>query len=148
MSGVDQPAGDPGPSSEPIEYKDAPLRLTFVIDGREEPVKLVEPKLDLPFPDGALLRVAEGEHPLCEVAFHFDGEADRPYRLRLRAPDTAGRWQTKSSAYGEGVAPESEMTAVYRKTILNRGNVQVEIEMTRRKARLQIDYRPGRPAGQ
>jgi hypothetical protein len=36
------------------------------------------------------------------------------------------------------------MTAVYRKTILKQGNVQARIAMTRRKARLQIDYQGGR----
>ena len=138
------PPGLADPSSGPIEYKDAPIRFTFFIDDREEPIRIVEPQLDLPFPDNALLRVEEGEKRLCEVVFHFDMDAAQPYRLAMKEPDRQGQWKTVRLAYGDGVAPESEMTSVYRKTILDRGNVQARIEMTRRKARLQIDYRPGR----
>ena len=144
MADDNVPPGYADPSSGPVEYKDAPIRFTFFIDEREEPVRIVEPQLDLPFPDNALLRVEEGETRLCEVVFHFDMEAQQPYRLVLKAPDRHGHWETTRLTYGEGVAPESEMTTVYRKAILDRGNVQARIEMTRRKARLQIDYRPGR----
>lgn len=138
------PPGYADPSSGPIEYKDAPIRFTFFIDGREEPVRIVEPQLDLPFPDNARLRVEEGGQWLCDVVFHFDMEAAQPYRLVVKEPDPHGQGTTECLAYGDGVAPESEMTAVHRKTILERGNVRARIEMTRRKARLQIDYRPGR----
>ena len=27
----------------PIEHKDTPIHFTFILDGREEPVKIVEP---------------------------------------------------------------------------------------------------------
>lgn len=144
MTGDRQPPGSADPSSGPVEYKDAPLRFTFVIDGREEPVRIVEPSIDLPFPDGALLRVEENEQRVCEVTFHFDMDAAQPYRLSLKQRDRTGRWRTQSLAYGEGVAPQSEMTTVYRKIFLERGHLQAGIEMRGRKARLQIDYRPGR----
>jgi hypothetical protein len=71
-------------------------------------------------------------------------EAEEPYRLTLKRRDRTGRWETQSLAYGKGVAPESEMTTVYRKIFLERGNLQAGVEMMERKARLQIDYRPGR----
>ena len=144
MTKVHLPTGITPSSSEPVEYKDAPIRFTFVIAGREEPVKVVEPTLDLPFPDGALLLVEEKGKRICEVTFRFDREAGQPYRLVLKRRGRTGRWGTQALAYGKGVAPENEMTAVYRKIILERGNLRVRIEMTRRKARLQIDYRPGR----
>lgn len=143
MTGVHRTAGGSGSSYDPIEYKDAPLRFTFVIDGREEPVKIVEPKIDLPFPDGALLRVEEEDRLLCEVTFRLEREANQPYQLELRMPAEPGAWETRRLFYGESLAPESEMTAVYYKTILNLGNVLVRIEMTLRKARLQIEYGPG-----
>ena len=139
-----RPPGSADPSSGPIEYKDAPVRFTFLIDGREEPVRIVEPTIDLPFPDGARLLVDEGEARLCEVVFRFDMDAERPYRLTLAAPDDAGRMQSRELTYGEGVAPESEMRAVYHESIVERGNLRARIEMTLRKARLQIDYLPGR----
>lgn len=134
-----------GASGGPIEYKDAPIRFTFMVDGREEPVKIVEPEIDLPFPDGVRLLVDEGERRLCEVVFRFDMEARQPYRLHVRFLRESGSDDDLHLAYGAGVAPESDMREVYRKTILERGNVRARIEMTQRKARLQLRYRPGGP---
>ena len=70
-------------SSGPIEYKDAPIRFTFILDDREEPVKIVEPTIDLPFPDGGRLLVNETEKRLCDVVFRFDPEG-MPLDCRLR----------------------------------------------------------------
>ena len=86
----------------------------------------------------------EENRPICEVTFRLDREAHQPYRLALKMPAKPGVWETRRLSYGKGLAPESEMTAVYYKTILNLGNVRVRIEMTLRRARLQIEYGLGR----
>jgi hypothetical protein len=124
----------------PIEYKDAPIHFTFVLDGREEPVKIVEPKIDLAFPDGARLLVDEAETRLCDVVFRFDPDADRPYRLKFRVQDEVRHEKGRLLTYCARVARESDMHAVYRETIVNRGNIHAYIEMTRGKARLLVHY--------
>jgi hypothetical protein len=145
MTVIRPPSGLEDASEGPFEYKDTPLRMTFIIEGRREPVRLVEPEMDLSFPDGALLRVEEGDRHLWDVVFHFDGEARQPYRLDMSGTGDAGRRQDLHLAYGSGVAPESDMRAVFRRTILERAHVRVHIEMTHRTARLQIrSHRPER----
>jgi hypothetical protein len=42
--------------------------------------------------------------------------------------------------YGARVAGESDTQAVYRETIVKRGNIHADIEMTREKARLLVHY--------
>jgi hypothetical protein len=126
--------------SGPIEYKDAPVHFTFVLNGREEPVKIVEPKIDLPFPDGGRLLVDEAETRLCDVVFRFDPDANRPYRLNFRVQDEVHHEQGRLMTYGARVAGESDTQAVYRETIVKRGNIHAYIEMTREKARLLVHY--------
>ena len=130
--------------SGPIEYKDAPIRFTFVLDGRQEPVKIVEPEIDLPFPDGGRLLVDEADTRICDVVFGFEPAARDPYRLHFTVLDGVRRDTGQLFAYGTGVAGENDMEAVYRKTIVQRGNVRARIEMSGGKARLLIRYRKGR----
>lgn len=128
-------------SGGPIEYKDAPIRFTFILDGREEPVKIVEPTIDLPFPDGGRLLVNEAEKRLCDVVFRFDPEATHPYCLTFKVLNEVHYGANLALTYGAGVARESDMRAVYSKTIVDRGGVHAQIEMTRGKARLLIRTR-------
>ena len=71
----------------PREYKDAPLQFTLVLNGRAEPVKVVEPVMDLPFPDGGRLLVDEAGNRICDVSYRFDPESDKPYRLIFKVSD-------------------------------------------------------------
>jgi hypothetical protein len=127
----------------PIEYKDAPVRFTFVLDGRKEPVKIVEPHIDLPFPDGGRLLVDEDNMRICDVVFRFKPDADNPYCLHFKALDEERFEDSRLFAYGSGKGRENDLQAVYKKTILERGNVRARIEMTGGKARLLIHYRKG-----
>ena len=126
--------------AEPIEYKDASIHFTFILDGREEPVKIVEPKIDLPFPNGARLLVDDAKTRLCDVAFRFDPDANRPYHLNFSVLNEVRYEEGLLLTYEADGARENDMHAVHRKTIVERGNVQARIEMTHGKARLLIQY--------
>jgi hypothetical protein len=131
--------------AKPIEYKDVPIHFTFELDGRREPVKIVEPQIDLPFPAGTRLLVDFAGKRLCEVVFRFDPEKQRPYRLifptwkMVRYDD-----EDLHLDFGEPVNRENATQAVHRMTIVKQGHVKAWIEMSNRKARLQIRYTKGR----
>jgi hypothetical protein len=126
----------------PIEYKEAPIRFTLDLDGRKEPVKIVEPQIDLPLPEGGRLLVDEGQTRICEAVFRFDADAGKPYRLQLKSY-TESTVEDRQPTYGTGGNLKSNLDAVFRKTIVNHGNVTAHIEMTGGKARLLIRYRKG-----
>jgi hypothetical protein len=134
----EQTGNGPFRSGGPFEYKDVPIGFRFVLNGREEPVKVVEPKIDLPFPDGVRLLVDEEKTRLCDVVFRFDPKAERPYRLAFRVLNAVHYEKDLLFTYGDRVARESDMRNVYRETIVTRGNVHALIEMTHGKARLLI----------
>lgn len=138
---ISEPIGRGRDASGPIEYKDAPIRFTFVLDGREEPVKIVEPTIDVPFPDSGRLLVNEADKRLCDVVFRFDPEAKQPYHLTFKVLNEVHYGADLVLTYGARVARESDMTTVYRKTIVDRGSVHAQVEMTRGKARLVIRSR-------
>jgi hypothetical protein len=124
----------------PVEYRDLPLRFTFVLDGREEPVRIVEPTVDLPFPEGGRLLVDEDDTRVCDVEFRFDAGADMPYQLIFSVLEGIRHREPRMRTFGTGTEQPSHMRAVHRQPILERGHVSAAIEMTRGKARLQIQY--------
>jgi hypothetical protein len=126
--------------SDPVEYKDEPIDFTFVLDGREEPIKIVEPVIDLPFPEGGCLQVDIGKIRVCEVVFRFDLNEKNPYRLVFNIREGIHNRDGQVFTYGAGVVGETKMGAEYLETILERGNVLARVEMTRGKARLLIRY--------
>jgi hypothetical protein len=84
--------------------------------------------------------VDEAETRLCDVVFRFDPDANRPYRLKFRVQHEVHHEQGRLLTYGARVAGESDKQAVYRETIVKRGNIHAYIEMSREKARLVVDY--------
>jgi hypothetical protein len=72
--------------------------------------------------------------------FHFHPDANNPYRLKIRVQDGVNHEQGRLLTYGARVAREKDEQAVYRATILKRGNIHAFIEMTREKARLVVHY--------
>lgn len=130
---------------DPIEYKDVPIRFTMELDGRREPVKIVEPQLDVPMPDGTRLLVDLAGKRLCEVVFRFDPEQQRPYRLNfltwkmIRHDD-----DDLHLDFGEPADREDARQAVHRMTIVQQGHIKAWIEMSHKKARLHIRYTKGR----
>jgi hypothetical protein len=101
----------------PIEFKDAPVRFTFVLDRRKELVKIVEPHIDLPFPDGGRLLVDEEKTRICDVVFRFEPDADYPYCLHFKVLDEARYEDKLLYAYGSGKGRENDLQAVYKKTM-------------------------------
>ena len=128
---------------EPEEYKDMPLVFTLVLDGRKEPVKLVEPEVDFPMPNGGTLLVDQGENRrLCDMIFIFDRTEAKPYKLNFNAMLGTAYDQPQQVSFGP-LAPEQDnlnLAAVYHMIIVTCGDVQARIEMTGGKARLHVTF--------
>jgi len=131
--------------ADPVQYKDIPVRFTLDLDGRREPVKIVEPQLDVPLPAGAHLLVDIEEKRWCDVVFRFDPERQHPYRLNFLTWKTIRYDDDELHLdFGEPVNRENAEQTVHRMTIVKRGHVRASIEMSHRKARLQIRFTKGR----
>jgi len=131
--------------ADPIEYKDVPIRFALELDGRREPVKIVEPQLDVPLPAGAHLLVDIEERRWCEVDFRFDPEQQRPYRLQFLTWKMVRHDDDDLHLdFGEPADREDAGQAVHRMTIVKQGHVRAWIEMSHKKARLHIRYKKGR----
>lgn len=131
--------------ADPIEYKDVPIRFTLDLDGRREPVKIVEPQLDVPLPSGSRLLVDIEEKCWCEVVFRFDPELPRPYRLNfLTWKMIRHEGDDLHLDFGEPADREEAKQAVHRITVVNQGHIRAWIEMSHKKARLHIRNTKGR----
>jgi hypothetical protein len=128
--------------SEPVEFKDAPLTFTLNINGREEEVKIVEPDMDLPLPEGSRLVVQEKDARLCDVVFEFNPESSRPYELHFQVMMGVTYAANHLVTFGIAAEEDKDLLSVYRMMIVDRGGVKADIEMTRGKARLFIVYKP------
>jgi hypothetical protein len=127
--------------SSAAEYKDAPVRFTFILDGREEPVRVTEPEVDVPFPVKGRLLVREGDAVLSDVVFRFDRHRRQPYELHFRTIDGRPCDPVRVFSFGLPIEQDRDLLEVYRKTILDRGGVKADIRMEHGKARLVIAYR-------
>jgi hypothetical protein len=127
---------DPFPDvSGPIEYKDASVRFTLHLDGREEEIKVVEPKVDFPLPAGARLIVSEEDRCLADVVFEFKPENERPYELHFGAP--AGPQVRK---YGKPETEDHGFNNAYTEKLVESSGLKSWIEMRRGTARIYIRY--------
>jgi len=128
--------------SEPVEFKEAPIAFKRLFNDREEEIKIVEPEVDVPLPDESRLVVHEGEDCLCDVVFDFNARSTRPYELRFRV--MMGTAYEPDHVVSFGIDPEidRELRNTYRHTIIDRGGVRADIEMTHGKARLIVIYKP------
>lgn len=140
---VDGPGADKFPDiSEPAEFKDAPLAFTLQVNGREEEIKIVEPEIDVPLPKESRLVVREKEACLCDVAFDFNPQSGRPYELHFRVMMGVAYARDHLVAFGSDPEVDKDLVGVYRYTIVDRGGVKADIEMTGGKARLFSVYKP------
>lgn len=135
------PHQDDGSLTDPDEYKDAPIRFSMVLDGRQEEVKIVEPSLDIALPHDGRLLVHEDDRCLHDLIFRFDNAADRPYRLHFAIEDGIRYAEDHVLAFGEPPPADKQLHRLYRKNLLERGGVAAWIEMTNGKARLFVEYR-------
>ena len=132
---------DPFPDiSDPIEFKDAPITFTLLLDGRKEEIKVVEPEVDFPLPRGGQLVVRENEAILTDVVFRFHPEKERPYELHFTVKAGVSYAEPHVCRYGKPVINDKVINDVYKESIIARGGVKAWIEMRRGTARIYIQY--------
>lgn len=125
--------------SGPIEYKNTPLTFTLVLDGRREPVKVVEPEVDIPVPEGAKLFVHEAGRCLCDVRVHCaPAPASLYYELRFKVFKGVSYRSSKVVVFGGEDTASEKPNREYRMKIAESGAVEAWIVMAHRKARLLI----------
>ena len=125
---------------KPAEFKDAPIRFTMMLDGREEQIKIVEPKIDIALPRDGRLMIHEGDRCLYDLSYRFDQTADKPYRLLFRVKEGIGYANHHVQAFGEAPPADKRLRNHYRKELLDQGGLRSWIEMTGGKARLFVRY--------
>lgn len=133
-------AKDTDQLSDPVEYKNAPITFTLVLDDREEAVKVVEPEMDVPLPEDGRLVVKEREAVWCDVRFVFNPDSDRPYELHFSVLLGNAYAAEHLTAFGTPLAEDRDLLNQYKMEIIDRGGVTAWIEMTQGKARLLIKY--------
>ena len=124
----------------PIEFKDKPIRFTLFIDGREEPIKVVEPEFDTPIPEESRLVVDDRGVCIADVRFGFKPNRQRPYTLLFRTRNRSRHRPPKALSFGP---PDKNMQKVFTETIVDEGGVRADLEMAHGKARLHIRYAGG-----
>ena len=125
--------------SEPIEFKDVPVSFTLHLDRRQEAIKVVEPEMDFPLPEGGRLVVKDRDVCLTDVVFRFNVESDRPYELHF-AVHRGVHAKDHVLTFGAEKDADKNLIGVYTEKIVERGSLQARIEMTHGKARLAIKY--------
>jgi hypothetical protein len=121
-----------------VELKDGSIRFTLHLNGREEPVKVVESEMDVPLPEGGRLVVAENEATWCDVKFVFNPESDRPYELHFSVLMGITHATDHLAAFGCPIEEDRDLLGRYKMEIVARGGLKAWIEMTDGKARLAI----------
>jgi hypothetical protein len=133
-------ANDPDQLSDPLEFKDAPITFTLVLDGRKEAVKVVEPEMDVPLPDGGRLVVKEKDRVWSDARFVFNPDSKRPYELHFRVLSGVTYSADHLVTFGIPLADDRNLLNHYKMEIVARAGLTAWIEMTQGKARLHIKY--------
>jgi hypothetical protein len=123
-----------------MEPKDMNVSFTLDLDGREEAVKVVEPEVDVPLPEGGRLMVEENDAMWCDVKFAFNPDNDRPYELHFRVLMGITYSDDHLIAFGTPVADDRDLLNQYKMEIVSRETLKAWIEMTQGKARLAIKH--------
>ena len=123
-----------------IEPNKVPVTFTLHLDGREEPVKVVETEVDVPLPEDGRLLVEEEEAVWCNVRFAFNPDSDRPYELHFRVLMGIPYNTDHLVAFGAPLAEDKDLLNKYKMEIVARGGLMAWIEMTQGKARLAIKH--------
>jgi hypothetical protein len=116
---------DPFPDiSDPVEFKDVPLTFTLLLNGREEKIKMVEPEVDFPLPEGGRLVVREKETRLTDVVFRFHPEKERPYQLHFTVKAGVSYAEPQVLTYGNPEIYDKGFNDVYAESIVARGGLK------------------------
>jgi hypothetical protein len=128
-----------------VESKDAAVTFTLHLDGREEPVKVVEPEMDVPLPEDGRLVVKEEEAVWCDVRFIFNPDRNRPYELHFKVLMGNTYAAEHMVAFGAPLDEDKDLLNRYKMELVDRGFVIAWLEMTQGKARLFIKHEGGFP---
>ena len=125
---------------EPREFGDP--RVTFwLLDGSEEEIKVTEPKLDYPFPQGSRLLIEVEEAPVVDVRFQFNGRSEQPYELHFQVREGVDCQELDGGAelVTYGSQADKDLLEEHLARVLEYGNTRVTIGMTHGRARIYIE---------
>ena len=146
LKGLNPLKEDPGDQfpdiAGPVEFKDEPVTFLLVLDGREEEIKMVEPQVDYPLPDGGRLVVSQKGVRLTDVVFKFNPGKDRPYELRFNIRAGVSFAKPHVCKYGNAEINSRRAGDHYTEKIFKGGGLRAWIEMKRGKARIYLQYMP------
>ena len=125
---------------EPREFSDPRVRL-WLLNGSEEEIKVTEPKLDYPLPQGSRLLIEVEETPVVDVRFQFNARSERPYELRFRVREGFDYQELEGEAelVAYGSQADKDLLEEHFSRVLEYGNTRVAIGMTRGRARIYIE---------
>lgn len=139
---VDDPADQFPDIADPVEFKDGPITFLLILDGREEEIKMVEPQIDYPLPEGGRLVVRQKGVRLTDVVFKYNSENDRPYELLFNIREGVSYSKPHVRKYGIAEISSRGTDDVYTEEIIEKGGVKTWIEMKQGKARIYLQYKP------
>ena len=125
---------------EPREFSDPRVRF-WLLNGSEEEIKVTEPKLDYPIPQGSRLLIEVEEAPAVDVRFQFNARNERPYELRFRVREGFDYQERDGEAelVAYGSQADKDLREEHFSRVLEYGNTRVAIGMTRGRARIYIE---------
>jgi len=135
-----RPQNSPEPL-RPVEFKNLPVRFELHLEDKIEEIKMVEPEVDLPLPEGAELRIVEQGVHLRSVVFRYDADR-RFYILEIhRRSGSQDDWRSFTEAFGPDPEPQARvLDSAYGHDIFHRQRLRAWIEMGKGKARIRIRY--------
>ena len=125
---------------EPREFSDPRVRL-WLLNGSEEEIKVTEPKLDYPIPQGSRLLIEVEEAPAVDVRFQFNGRSEQPYELHFQVREGVDYQELDGEAklLTYGSQADKDLLEEHYARVLEYGNTRVTIGMTHGRARIYIE---------
>jgi hypothetical protein len=125
---------------EPREFGDPRVRF-WLLDGDEEEIKVTEPKLDYPIPQGSRLLIEVEEAPAVDVRFQFNGRSEQPYELHFQVREGVDYQELDGEAklLTYGSQADKDLLEEHYARVLEYGNTRVTIGMTHGRARIYIE---------
>ena len=125
---------------EPREFSDPRVRF-WLLNGSEEEIKVTEPKLDYPIPQGSRLLIEVEEAPAVDVRFQFNGRSEQPYELHFQVREGVDYQELDGEAklLTYGSQADKDLLEEHYARVLEYGNTRVTIGMTHGRARIYIE---------
>ena len=125
---------------EPREFGDP--RVSFwLINGGDEEIKVTEPRLDYPIPQGCRFLIKVDEAPVVDVRFEFEPGSERPYELHFQVREGLDyqELEGKAEVLAYGSLADEDLLEEHFARVLEYGNIRVTIGMAHGKARVYIE---------